>query len=216
MRRLLLRRVPFHRDQLAFKAVWYREHRRQLNQPEPDEAERDEQGFEPEEILDEPEAIDVEPGEFGVSIDEELIAPPLPEAEKWVPRRPVRLVLPPGEWAQACRTIIQDVMQLFPQWNEPYASQVNYRVIEFLKELKFVCPVSTEQDDVPLEYQDRLDQWKRECDGFQAVWYQECAGLMGFQLRTPRVARPELPPVPKKLPKSNAKPAKKDPQRMLF
>jgi hypothetical protein len=219
IRRTLLNRVPFHRDQPAFKALWYQEHRLQLSLPPPDDVESDEQDFQPDDVPDQPAACETIGAEFEtIAADSETIqALPETPAEKWVPRRPVRLVPPPDQWASTCRTIIAEVMEQFPKCRDPIKGEVNYPVIEFLKELRFRCPVSDELDDVPPEYIERLNEWREHCAGFRAAWCQQCSELMGFTLRT--IRKPDPVPIPQLLPAGktrDTKPVKKDLQRMLF
>lgn len=186
--RLLLHRVPFRADQPEFKTIWYQEHRRQLSSSDE---------------LSDPALA----GDGAVDEEPEAIAEPVQQTERHSPRRPVRLVLQPEQWADACHQIIQTAIADFPRWREPSAGAVNYRTVEFLQELRFRDPVSREDDDIPPEFAERVDEWRDECQRFRHVWFGKCAELMGLRLPDYR-AEPvrQVKPAPKP----------RDKQRTLF
>lgn len=132
--RLLLHRVPFHLDQPEFKAIWYREQRRQLNLPEPE--------------LDE---------------DSESSPAATAEQRAGIVRK-LKPIVPLAEFGATSKRILQDFLEEHPTWRSYGESKMVPFFTELRTRLPFeMDPADRPEHQAEWERLQFQQVWYQEC-----------------------------------------------------
>jgi hypothetical protein len=168
--RSLLQRVPFFRDEPAFKSTWYRVWHKILDPLKP-------KRYSLEDVFEE---LEVEPE---IENTVEIVEPAV--QQRAISQKPIKPVFDRSVWAVTAEAVLGEVLANHPEWNRspdsiPFGG-VHYKLVAMFQELEARVPFWDLDSTQPEGYVGSPGQWRQDNLEFREIWFEECHKQMGFE-----------------------------------